>query len=152
MFSPAGFFGIRLDFFVRREIILHLHKSIPAGWKLVLGRMQSSGYAQFEWRYQPEGSSLWSVLTLEQGAPGEFRRMILEHETTTQKTEKLELTVSGITVVVYSRESVFQAYWTDGKADYELAHRGMNGLSLERFLEILQSIAPAEDLSGLLTR
>jgi hypothetical protein len=48
--------------------------------------MQSSGYAQFEWRYQPEGSSLWSVL------------------------------------------------------------------SLARFLEILQSIAPAEDLGGLLTR
>ena len=125
---------------------------LPEGWNLALGRVLSSGYAQFEWRCQPEGSSLWSVLTLEQGAPGDFQRMILEHETTTQKTEKLELSVSGITVVVYSRESVFQAYWTDGEADYELSHRGMNGLSLERFLEILQSIAPAEDLSGLLTQ
>lgn len=123
---------------------------VPEGWKFLRGE-EEEGYYTLSWQHQQEDRPVFSQLYLTQVEHGYKMNSWNRTWSGASKGTKEVLTVGDWEVTLWYNDTRIEAFWYIDLVDYVLTSTGGNKLSREAFLQVLESLVPAEDPASLLT-
>lgn len=122
---------------------------LPEGWRRNWAGCDGNGYYNFNWDHQDEGSEMTSNLELNQMDIGEIHWMRFWENGTWEGT-KQNLIIGDWDVTIYYNESRIHAGWIAGDHQYILETDGMERISMDDLIRILENMEFIDDPQSLL--
>ena len=123
---------------------------LPEGWKYLRGE-EEDGYYTLTWQHQQEDRPIFSQLFLTQVEHGYQMNAWNRTWSGPDKGTKEELSIGDWEVTLWYNDTRIEAFWFIGHVDYVLTSTGENRMNREDFLQVLESMAPADNPAELIT-